>query len=75
MIKEWLLGSRKFLIMVLIIAVAVVFRIFDLISGSDLASLLSSTGVAFMGANTVEHMFGAVKEWISGKDKAGGEDA
>lgn len=67
MIAQWFLGSRKFLVMLLVVLVGVGFRVLGLVNGAELVSLLSSIGVAFMGANTVEHMFSAAKEWAQGR--------
>jgi len=68
-ISGWFLGSRKFLVMLATLLLGASFRICNLISGSDMVSLFSSVGVAFMGANTVEHMFAAAKDWIAAKQE------
>ena len=60
-------GSRKFTVMVSIIAISTVFRYFNLLSSPDFAQLLSATGVAFMGSNAVEHVMTAAKDWVASK--------
>lgn len=57
-----LVGLRKYSIMVIIIIVAVVFRLSDHISGDNLTELLKTVGAAFMASNMVEHVITAVKE-------------
>ena len=65
--KSWFLGSRKFLVMLGLLTLAASFRIAGLLESKDFADLLSATGVAFMGANTVEHMFAVAKDWLASK--------
>lgn len=60
-------GFRKFTIMLLLIIIAVAFRLSDHISGEELVNLLQGTAIAFFSANGVEHMTAAVKEWVKGK--------
>lgn len=74
MIAAWILGSRKFLLMAILVIVASIFRVCHVIESKDYADLLSSVGVAFMGANTVEHMFAAAKEWAISKQGVKNDD-
>lgn len=68
-IINFLNGFRKFTIMAILIAIAIVFRVLDYLSGKEMVELLSSTSVAFMSANGVEHVVKAVAEWAKGKGK------
>ena len=61
-IKEYLIGVRKFSVMILIIVIAVIFRLTDLISGAEMVELLKVTGAAFMASNVGEHIVKAIKE-------------
>jgi len=72
-LAEWLdaiQGFRKFIVMLLLIAVAIVFRIENLISGTDFVTLLQGTGVAFMASNAVEHIGDMIKAHIASKDES-----
>jgi hypothetical protein len=62
-------GFRKFLLMLLVFLVAVVFRVANLINGSEMVDLLKSTTLAFMGANGVEHVVAAAKDYMSAKSQ------
>jgi hypothetical protein len=69
-IAEWLdaiQGFRKMIIMLLLVIVGVVFRIENLITGTDFVNLLQGTTVAFMASNSVEHIGSTIKEWIKGQ--------
>jgi len=61
-IKEYLVGIRKFSVMILIIIIAISFRLTDLISGAEMVELLKVTGAAFMAGNMVERIVEVVKE-------------
>jgi len=67
-------GFRKFLIMLLLIAVGIAFRVCNLINGSELVTLLETTAVAFFGANIGEHIAATVAEWARGKSPKKNED-
>jgi hypothetical protein len=60
-------GFRKFLLMLAIYLIAIAFRIENLINGTEMVELLKSTTIAFMSANGVEHVVGAVKDYMSSK--------
>jgi hypothetical protein len=62
-------GFRKFLLMLLVFVIAVAFRIGNLINGSEMVDLLKSTTLAFMGANGVEHIVTAAKDYVSSKNQ------
>lgn len=46
-----LYGLRKFLIMATIVAIAIIFRVTDLISGSEMVSLLNICAPSFFASN------------------------
>ncbi len=60
-------GFRKFTIMFLLIVVGITFRVMDYINGAEFVDLLKFTAIAFFSANGLEHMTGAVKEWIKNR--------
>lgn len=60
-------GFRKFLLMLLVYLIAVVFRCNDLINGAEMVDLLKQTTLGFLGANGVEHIVGAVKDHLASK--------
>lgn len=60
-------GFRKFSIMTLLLITAIVFRSIDLVSGQEFVDLLKNTTIAFFSFNGIEHMTGAIKEWIKNK--------
>jgi hypothetical protein len=62
-------GFRKFLLMLLVFVIGVVFRLANLINGSEMVDLLKSTTLAFMGANGVEHIVTAAKDYMSSKSQ------
>ena len=66
---NFLNGFRKFTVMILLMLVGVVFLISGHLSGSEFVKLLSSTAVAFMSANVVEHISTTVTTWVQTKIK------
>lgn len=62
-----LFGFRKFVLMLFVFLIAVIFRAKGLVNGSEMVDLLKSTTIAFIGANGVEHIVGAVKEHYAAK--------
>lgn len=64
---EFFKGSRKFTVMAALIVIAVILRCFKLLESADFASLLSGTGVAFMGSNAVERIMEGVKDFVASK--------
>lgn len=53
---ERIKGLRKWSIMIIIIIVAVVFRMNSLINGLEFVSLIKGVGVAFMASNAIENI-------------------
>ena len=60
-------GFRKFSIMVLLVNVGVVFRVTDLINGTEFVDLLKGTAIAFFASNAGEHLTNAVITWVKKK--------
>lgn len=70
-------GFRKFLLMLAIYAIGVIFCVKGLISGGEMVDLFKYTTVSFFGANGVEHIVSCVKEYNAGnvtKAIGGGDD-
>lgn len=59
-------GFRKFLLMLILYVVGVIFRIKGYLDGAEMVDLFKSTTLAFMGANGVEHIVTCVKEYNAG---------
>lgn len=62
-------GFRKFSVMMTLVMVAIIFRVYEFISGSEFVDLLKNTAVAYMSFNGLEHMTKTVSEWIKNKAK------
>lgn len=65
-------GFRKMLVLIMLYIVGVVFRIQNLINGAELVDLFKTTTIAFIGANSIEHVVGAAKYYMD--SKSGGDD-
>lgn len=65
-------GFRKFLLLLILYTVGVVFRCKNLVNGAELVDLFKTTTIAFIGANSVEHVVGAAKAYMDAK--TGGDD-
>lgn len=61
-------GFRKFFLMLFVLGVAVIFRVKELINGAEMVDLIKHVAIAFMGANGVEHVVGAVTTYMNGKN-------
>lgn len=60
-----LMGFRKFIAMMLVYIVGIVFRIKGYINGDNLVDLYKYTTVAFFGANSVEYFTGVAKQYLT----------
>lgn len=58
-------GFRKFILMLLLVMIAVVFRVLDLLNGREMVDLLQNTTIAFFSANGIEHIVGIVKDYVN----------
>jgi hypothetical protein len=71
-----LAGYRKFVVMLLVITIAVSFRLQDLIDGAQTVDLLKNITLAFIGGNAAEHLTNTAKEYLKTKTpKADNPDA
>lgn len=68
-------GFRKFLILLALYLIAIIFRVNGLISGDEMVRLIEPTTIAFLGANGVEHIVSAVKDHYAAKDSGGDDPA
>lgn len=59
-------GFRKFLLMLMLYLIGIVFRIKGFVNGAEMVDLFKTTTLAFMGANGVEHIVTCVKEYNAG---------
>lgn len=60
-------GFRKFLLMLVLYVVGIVFRIKGLLAGAEMVDLFKSTTIAFFGANGVEHILTTVQGYYASK--------
>jgi hypothetical protein len=58
-------GLRKWSIMFLLIAIAVLFKLTDELNGVEFVSLLKGSAIAFFGANSIEYIG---KRWAKKED-------
>lgn len=64
---NWLVGFRKFTIVVLAIILATTFLLTGHIPGSDYVKALGVIVSAFCATNIGEHLVSTAKEWIKQK--------
>ena len=62
--KTLMVGFRKFLMGILFLLIAVVFRVFDLIDGAQFIDGTKTVVVAFFATNIGERMLDVGKDWI-----------
>lgn len=62
-----LFGFRKFLILLILYVIAIIFRVKGFINGDEMVRLIEPTTIAFIGANGVEHIVSAVKDHYAAK--------
>jgi len=62
-------GFRKFLALLALYVLGVIFRIRNLIDGGQFVDLLKNTTISFFAANGLEHITTTVKEFINSKGK------
>lgn len=61
-----LFGFRKFITWLLLLVVAVIFRIESLLDGAQFTDLMKATFLGFVAGNGVEHLVSVVKEYMGG---------
>ena len=65
----FLVGFRKFTVMVAFMSIMVLFRVLGYVNGQEFSENLQLAVVAFMGTNLGEHLLSLGKEWVQGKIK------
>lgn len=64
---EILLGLRKFIVMMSLIIIGVVFRVKNYLAGEEFVELLKATSIAFMASNSIERIGETIKSYIDSK--------
>lgn len=59
------MGVRKTLVMFSLLLISVVFRLKNLITGTELVELLKTTAISFFAANSVERVGETIKHYVS----------
>lgn len=67
----FLVGFRKFVIMMLFLLTMVVFRVLGYISGAEFADNLQLAVVAYFSTNIGEHLIDLGRDWLKGKLNVG----
>jgi hypothetical protein len=62
------LDLQKALIMLLVIAIGIVFRINNLITGSDMVDLVKNTVIAFFAVHATSHIVSSVSSYYTNKN-------
>lgn len=62
-----LMGFRKFIALMLVLLISVVFRAKGLIDGQNFTDLIKNCFISFTAANGVEHFTSMAKEYIANK--------
>jgi len=62
-------GFRKFILMLLLFSIGVVFRLKNYIDGSQFVDLMKNTAIAFFTANGFEHLTTMVREYVASNGK------
>ncbi len=62
-----LLGLRKFIVMMALILIGIIFRIKGFLDGGQMVDLLKSTAIAFMASNSVERVGETIKHYVDAK--------
>ena len=68
-IKKAMIGFRKYSIMLVIIGIAIWFRLAELINGDNVADLLKTVAAAFFAGNLTEHITDTIKQKAKEKVK------
>lgn len=65
-------GFRKFLICLLVLVVAIIFRAKSLVSGGEFVDLAKAVTLGFFGTNSMEGLFSVVKEHLQTRKEGAG---
>lgn len=60
-------GFRKFILMILLFAIGIIFRLANEINGAEFVDLMKNTSIAFFAANGIEHLTQTVKDYVASK--------
>ena len=64
-----LFGFRKFILMMALFAVGIIFRMKGLLAGAEFVDLLKSTTISFFAANGMEHILTTVQAHLNSKNQ------
>jgi hypothetical protein len=67
-------GFRKTIVMFVLIAIGIVFRLSNLVNGAEFVDLLKNTVIAFFAANSIEHFTTTIKTYIDSKGQKHDEE-
>lgn len=62
---------QKALVMLLLIAIGIVFRVHDLVNGQEFVDLLKNTVIAFFAVQATQHIVATVNTYYNNKNAAG----
>jgi hypothetical protein len=62
-------NMRKMIVMMLLIAVGITFRLTNLVNGQEFVDLLKNTVVAFFASNSIEHVGLTLRTMLNNKGK------
>lgn len=62
--EDFLYGFKKFIAFLLVLAIASIFRIKNLMDGSNYVDLIKASFIAFCTANGIEHFTTTAKTYI-----------
>lgn len=62
-----IMGFRKFIAFLLLLAISIMFRSVNFINGSEFVDLMKNIGIAFFATNGVEHFTSMAKDYIASK--------
>lgn len=60
-------GFRKFILMMALFAIGIIFRLKGYVDGGQFVDLLKNTSISFFAANGLEHITTTVKQYIDSK--------
>lgn len=61
---------QKALVMLLLIVIGIVFRIYNLVNGTELVDLLKNTVIAFFAVQATQHIVATVNTYYNSKNTA-----
>lgn len=64
-------GFRKFIICFMVLIVSIIFRVKNLVNGSEWAGITQNVSIGFFGTNSAESLFSIVKEHLALRRAAG----